>query len=158
MKLAKTIQLDVSDNNIFLYPAKPEEWAITGTFAFVDSDPNEWSKKYTFAFQSAWLGLVSYGNSTFVQVTKISKTEYEYLIESLAEHLVEKYCAPTLRDARQAAKNEIDDMIALCSHPTGTLLSIERSLVKNGIKEQTRILKPRKEPSTPKVWDISSKD
>ena len=45
MKLAKTIQLDVSDNNVFPCPAKTNEWAITGTFSFVDTDPNEWSSR-----------------------------------------------------------------------------------------------------------------
>ena len=155
MKLAKTIQLDVSDNHIFEHPANPQEWAIAGTFSFVDSDPDNWSRKHKFAFQSAWLGLKSYGNSTFVQVTEIPIKEYEFIIISLAKHLVEKYNAPSLEDAKQASKQEIDDMAALCNHPQGTLLSIERSLVKNGIKERARVIKPTKERSKAKVWNIS---
>ena len=155
MKLSKTIQLDVSDNHIFEHPANPQEWAIAGTFSFVDSDPDNWSRKHKFAFQSAWLGLKSYGNSTFVQVTEIPIKEYEFIISSLAKHLVEKYNAPSLEDAKQASKQEIDNMAALCNHPQGTLLSIERSLVENGIKERTRVIKPTKERSKAKVWNIS---
>ena len=155
MKLAKTIQLDVSDNHIFEHPANPQEWAIAGTFSFVGSDPDNWSRKHKFAFQSAWLGLKSYGNSTFVQVTEIPIKEYEFIINSLAKHLVEKYNAPSLEDAKQASKQEIDDMAALCNHPQGTLLSIERSLVENSIKERTRVIKPTKERSKAKVWNIS---
>jgi hypothetical protein len=155
MKLAKTIQFDVSDNHIFEHPANPQEWAIAGTFSFVDSDPDNWSRKHKFAFQSAWLDLKSYGNSTFVQVTEIPIKEYEFIINSLAKHLVEKYNAPSLEDAKQASKQEIDDMAALCNHPQGTLLSIERSLVENGIKERTRVIKPTKERSKAKVWNIS---
>ena len=158
MKLAKTIQLDVSDNNVFPCPAKTNEWAITGTFSFVDTDPNEWSKKYTFAFQSSWMGLNSYGSSTFVQVTNLSINEYNSLIKSLAEHLIEKYHAPSLKDAMQASKNEIDDMIALCDHPTGTLLSIERSLVENGIKERTRVINPSGGNYDKKVWYTPGND
>jgi hypothetical protein len=157
MKLAKTIQLDVSDNNLFECPAKPQEWAITGTFTFIDSDPEHWSRKHTFAFQSAWLGLNSYGNSTFVQVATISNYDHEFLIGSLAEYLIEKYHAPSMQDAKLAAKKEINDMIDLCAHPTGTLLSIERSLVENGIRERTRIIKPPGEYPDKKVWDVSEK-
>ena len=64
MKLAKTIQLDTSDENIFEVAANPNEWAISGTFTFVDGNPDTWPKKHQFAFQSAWLGLPSFGCST----------------------------------------------------------------------------------------------
>tara|TARA_B100001142_G_scaffold148358_1_gene149280 strand:+ start:706 stop:1185 length:480 start_codon:yes stop_codon:yes gene_type:complete len=154
MKLAKTIQLDVSDNHIYDHPANPEEWAIAGTFTFLDGEPDHWSRKYRFAFQSSWLGLKSYGNSTFVQITKIPKHEYEFIIGSLAKHLIDKYNAPNIVEAKNASKKEIDDMALLCNHPSGTLLTIERSLVENGIKERTRVIKPTKERRSAKAWDI----
>jgi hypothetical protein len=43
----------------------------------------------------------------------------------------------------------------LCDHSPGTLLSIERSLVENGIKERTRVIKPKKGGGDGKVWNIS---
>ena len=155
MNLAKTIQLDISDNHIYEHPANPQEWAIAGTFSFVGSDPDNWSKKHRFAFQSAWLGLKNYGNSTFVQITEIPKHEYELIIVSLAEHLIKNYNAPSMEDAINASKKEIDDMAVLCDHSLGTLLSIERSLVENGIKERTRVIRPTKEPGEGEVWNIS---
>ena len=154
MKLAKTIQLDVSDNHIYDHPANPEEWAIAGTFTFLDGGADHWSRKYRFAFQSSWLGLKSYGNSTFVQITKIPKHEYEFIIGSLAKHLIDKYNAPNVVEAKHASKKEIDDMALLCNHPSGTLLTIERSLVENGIKERTRVIKPTKERRSAKAWDF----
>ena len=45
MRLAKTIQLDTSDENIFEVSANPNEWAISGTFTFVDGNPDSWPKK-----------------------------------------------------------------------------------------------------------------
>ena len=34
MKLARTIRFDESDLNVFEHPAEPDEWAISGGFAF----------------------------------------------------------------------------------------------------------------------------
>ena len=76
------------------------------------------------------------------------------IIGSLAKHLIDKYNAPNIVEAKHASKKEIDDMALLCNHPSGTLLTIERSLVENGIKERTRVIKPPKERRSAKAWDI----
>jgi len=140
MKLAKTIQLDTSDKNIFEVSAKPNEWAISGTFAFVDGNPDSWPKKHQFAFQSAWLGLPSFGYSTFVQVTNIKEFKYKIIIKNLRKILMNIYNAPNLKTAEQTAKRNIDDMVSLCSHPDGTLLAIERQIVDDTITESVRII------------------
>ncbi|MEM7686590.1 MAG: DUF6505 family protein, partial [Pseudomonadota bacterium] len=36
MKLARTIRFDDSDDNVFEMTAQPDEWAISGAFAFSD--------------------------------------------------------------------------------------------------------------------------
>ena len=59
MKLARTIRLDVSDTNVFTAVAKPGEWAVTGTFAFADSDPIAWTNKDKIAFRDGWMGTES---------------------------------------------------------------------------------------------------
>ena len=71
MKLARTIHLDVSDTNVFTAVAKPGEWAVTGTFAFADSDPSAWTNKDKIAFRDGWMGIESFGRSTFVQVLSL---------------------------------------------------------------------------------------
>jgi hypothetical protein len=154
MKLAKTIQLDTSDKNIFEVSAKPNEWAISGTFAFVDGNPDSWPKKHQFAFQSAWLGLPSFGYSTFVQVTNIKEFEYKIIIKNLTEILMNIYNAPNLKAAEQAAKGEIDDMVSLCDHPDGTLLAMERQIVDDTITESVRTITTDKNIKTSNAWSI----
>ena len=157
MKLAKTIQLDVSDTHVFERPAKPQEWAISGTFAFVDSEPENWPKKQKFSFQSAWLSIETFGNATFVQVAEISEEEREFMTRALASYLIERYNAPSSSEANKAAKYEIDDMATLCVHPTGTLLTIERFFSDKGIEEKIRAVKPGNNPLTAKAWAVEKK-
>ena len=158
MKLAKTIQLDVSDTHVFEHPAEVGEWAITGTFAFVDSDPTDWSGKQQLAFRTAWLGIGSFGNSTFVQVAKISTNQYEQAVRTLAGYLAEFYNAPDREAATRAARQEIDDMITMCDHPPGTLLAIERAVADENITEKTSVLAPPREAGHAKIWTIVEDD
>ena len=158
MKLAKTIQLDVSDTHVFERPAEVGEWAITGTFAFVDSDPSNWSSKQQLAFRTSWLGIGSFGHSTFVQVVEMSTPEYEQLIQTLSAYLADAYNAPSQEAAQQAAQQEIDDMVAMCDHPSGTLISIERSIADQDITEKTSVLAPSGSSSHAKIWDIVEDD
>ncbi len=158
MKLAKTIQLDVSDTHVFEHPAEVGEWAITGTFAFVDSDPADWSGKQQLAFRAGWLGIGSFGNSTFVQVAELSTHEYEQALRTLAAYLAENYNAPGQEAATRAARQEIDDMIAMCDHPPGTLLTIERAISEQKITEKTRVLTAFDEPAHAKIWTLVEDD
>ena len=158
MKLAKTIQLDISDTHAFDHPAEVHEWAISGTFAFVDSDPADWSRKQQLAFRTAWLGIGSFGNSTFVQVTEISAQDYELAIQTLAMYLTKEYNAPNLEVATQAATQEIDDMATLCDHPPGTLLTIERAITGQNITEKIRVLRPFDDPAQVKIWSVADDD
>ena len=158
MKLAKTIRLDVSDTHVFEHPADVGEWAITGTFAFADSDPSNWSSKQQLAFRAAWLGIGSFGNSTFVQVADISPHAYEQAVETLAKYLAEVYNAPSQEAATRAARQEIDDMVAMCDHPAGTLLAIERAMDDQNITEKTGVLAAPREASPAKTWTIVEDD
>ena len=99
MKLARTIRLDVSDSNTYLFPAEPGEWAVTGTFAFASSDLNSLTNKDQIAFRYGWMGTQSFGRSTFVQVTTIAKEHYEETVRRLAAHIFESYSAPGMIDA-----------------------------------------------------------
>lgn len=158
MKLAKTIQLDVSDSHVFERPAEAGEWAITGTFTFVDSDPATWSNKQQLAFRAAWLGIGSFGYSTFVQVADISTDAYEQAVQALALYLAEFHNAPSGEAAARAARQEIDDMITLCDHPPGTLLAIERAIADDNITEKTSVLAPPREAGHAKIWAIVEDD
>ena len=149
MKLAKTLQIDVSDTHVFDRVAEVGEWAITGTFAYIDSDPSSWSSKKQLAFRTGWLGIGSFGYSTFVQTTVISTQQFTQTLQILAAYLNEEYNAPSQEAATMAARQELDDMANLCDHPPGTLLAIERTITEQNISEITRIIPPTNEFAKP---------
>jgi hypothetical protein len=154
MKLAKTIQLDISDNNVYSISASPGEWAITGTFFFVDSNPEKWGKKEQIAFRDGWLGVGSYGRSTLVQISTISNEEKRILKENLSVLILKKFRAPGMLAALDAAQKEIEDMEKLCNHPNGTLLSIRRDINNKEIKEKVSIISPEMNDQHATIWSI----
>lgn len=158
MNLAKTIRLDISDANIFPNPAEPGEWAVTGTFSFVDIDLGELTNKEKIAHKSGWLGLDGFGRSTLVCVTMITEAEYQLITRQLAEYLFRQFGAPDMLVALDAARQEIDDMVALCNHPTGSLLAIGREAGEAGIIEQVRKIENPDGDNHARIWDIEPED
>lgn len=143
MKLARTLRFDDSDLNVFEHPAETDEWAVSGAFAFSNWTEDLIVGKARQAFANGWLGLESFGRSTFVAVAQIEPAEYEALTIRLAEHFVEVYGAPNLETARPAAEEELRFMADLCDeHAPNTLLAVERSLTEAGVKEGFRAIKP----------------
>ncbi|MDA0996705.1 MAG: DUF6505 family protein, partial [Proteobacteria bacterium] len=55
MKLPRTLRMDPSDARVFELAADPGEWAVAGTFMFVDRQPAEMDRKTQLAFKSGWL-------------------------------------------------------------------------------------------------------
>ena len=154
MKLARTIRLDESDANVFPLPAAAMEWAVTGTFAFADCDPDRLHGKERIAFRDGWLGTTSFGRSTFVQVAAIADEDHEETVRRLAARLFRDYGAPDMSAALDAAGQEVDDMASLCNHPVGTLLAIEREFTEAGINERTRVITNPDNASPARVWSL----
>ena len=144
MKLARTIRFDESDLNVFEQPAEIDEWAISGAFAFSDFQEADLTGKMRQAFANGWLGLETFGRSTFVAVANISDFELEALKGALAAHFVEVYGAPSADAARPVAEEEIGFMLSLCDeHDPNTLLVVERNIAQVGVKEAFRAIKPQ---------------
>ena len=144
MNLARTIRFDDSDDNVFEVTAQPDEWAISGAFAFSDWTEADLTGKKRQAFANGWLGLESFGHSTFVAVAQITIPEYEDAEERLARHFVEVYGAPDIEAARPVASEELSFMQAMCDdHEPNTLLIVERTLVDAGVSEAFRAIKPQ---------------
>ncbi len=144
MKLARTIRFDESDLNVFETTTELDEWALSGAFEFSNWTEADLTGKARQAFANGWLGLESFGRSTFVAVTTISEREYQDLIDRLSVHFVQRYGAPSLEAARGPATEEIDHMRQMCEdHEDNTLLIVERELVDTGVKERFRVLKPQ---------------
>ncbi|MBL4647228.1 MAG: hypothetical protein JKY99_12315 [Rhizobiales bacterium] len=144
MKFARTIQFDISDQNIFECTADLDEWAISGAFEFSNWTTDNLTGKARQAFANGWMGIESFGRSTLVAVTAISEREYEDAINRLSAHFVQAYGAPSLEAARGPATEEINHMRQMCEdHEDNTLMVVERELVETGVKESFRIIKPQ---------------
>ena len=136
-KLLKTIRFDESDISVFHSAALQQEWAISCAFQFVDHQWEELDGKTRQAFNNGFLGLDSFGYSTFgcvVNITNSALIDAELL---LAKHIYEKYGAPDLSSALKAAKEEIAYTIELCKDvPENTVFAVNREFSMDGkIKE-----------------------
>ena len=143
-QFARVIRLDESDLNVFDPAADIGEWAISGAFAFSDWSEGDLTGKARQAFANGWLGLESFGRSTFVAVAPITQSEIETLTRNLAQHFVDHYGAPGLDAALPVAAQEIGQMQDMCEdHAPNTLMVVEREMEEVGIREKFRIIKPR---------------
>lgn len=157
MKLLQTFRFDASDEHSFELAAAPGEWAVPGAFVFAGQDPEGLTGKQKLAMRSAFLGLRSFGWSTFVVIAAIDQDTLECTIDGLAKAGVERFGAPSLDRARKAARHEIDFACSLCEHPTGTILRVEREPGQTGWHEAFRAIKPPKNMHA-RVFDIVADD
>jgi Family of unknown function (DUF6505) len=144
-RFLKTIRFDASDSFAFPLAAEPDEWAISGGFAFADAEPQELKGKPRQAFANGFLGLTSYGYATFTSVANLTDDDREAIIERLAQHFVDRYGAPSITEARDAAVGEvkfIEELVADCM--INTLFCVSRSFDGDGqIVEAFRKLERR---------------
>lgn len=145
MKLLRTIRLDASDAFIFDPAAEPGEWAVSGTFAFWNGDPTRLEGKARAAFRSGFLGVMSLGWSTLVQIVEASKEDRTNAVNELAQRLVERFGAPDIETARTAAEEEIAFAESLATEDKDTLIAVHRTY-EGEIREVFRSLRPRNGP------------
>lgn len=143
MKLIRTIRLDPSDTFVFERAAEPGEWAVSGAFAFWNSDAAKLEGKARSAFRGAFLGVESLGWSTLVQIVEASEADRVALVERLAQQLVAQFGAPDIVTARAAAGEEVAFAESLCNHPADTLIAVHRSFENGEVREAFRTLHPR---------------
>ncbi len=154
MKCPRVIRLDSSDRQVFAQAAEPGEWAVTGSFAFLDQDPARLEPKERLAFASGWFGTASGGRATLVEVAEITEAQFFQVVERLARHFVEHYGAPSLADALPTARAEADDAVALADHKLHSLLALERELGDQGLVERIRVIRPERAGDHAKIWQI----
>ena len=154
MRFPRTIRLDASDEHVFERAAAPEEWAVSGAFAFADTPPEALRGKAAQAFARGFLGTQSFGWSTLVAVAEIKPAELEAVIDALAQHFVDRYGAPSVAAARPAAEAEAAFASSLCEHRLNTLLAVERTFGLDGIVERFRTIEPLRSGSHARIWSI----
>lgn len=141
----KTIRFDASDTFAFPLAAEPDEWAVSGGFAFADLPESEITAKIRQAFSNGLLGLTTFGRTTFASVAHMTASEREQVVARLAAHFVDVYGAPDQDAARPAAEEEvafIEDLVSECL--INTLFCVSRARDENGrITEQFRKLERR---------------
>ena len=157
MKFLRTIRFDNSDDNVFEEAAQPDEWALSGAFAFAELEPEDLQGKVKQEFANGFLSLQSFARSTFTVITEISQSELDGMEERLTDHFVEIYGAPSREIASEAAGEEIRFTMDLCKDaPVNTLLTVQRKLTEEGeISEQFRTVRaPGDEPQHTKIWQV----
>lgn len=155
MKFPRAVRLDESDIQVYTDPAVPGEWAVPGSFVFVDRNPAELTGKELQAFGHGFLGVQSFGWSTLVEVAEIAEQEYQQVIDRLAEHFVERYGAPDLATALPAAREEASFAASICEHELHTLLMLERESGEEGIVERFKVVRLNAaDHSNVKLWQL----
>ena len=160
MKFLRTIRFDPSDAQVFDQAAEPGERAVSGAFAFAHLAPENITGKTRQAFANGFLGLASFGRSTFVSVSAMTAAEREAVVHILCAHLVEHHGAPDREAARGAAEEEcafIADLVA--EQPVNTVFAVRRGFEENGeIREEFRIVTPPSGKLHTRIWEIVEDD
>ncbi len=154
-KLLRTIRFDASDSHVFEKAAGPDEWAVSGAFAFSAlSEPPIGKPRQAFA--NGFLSLESFGRATFVSVADCPAAELARLKERLAQHFVETYGAPDVASALPAAEEEIAFACDLCREASiNQLFTVSRRFDETGaLRESFRVVEPPGEQPHAKVWEI----
>jgi hypothetical protein len=156
IKLLRTIRFDGTDPRVFDVAAEPGEWACSGAFAFAHLGVPP-TGKVKQAFANGFLGLASFGRSTFASVGEATPGEHETAVQALAAHLFAFFGAPTAEDAVTAAREELAFVADLCRDvPLNTVFTVRRLFDARGaLKEEFRqITPPSGEPAHARVWTI----
>ena len=154
MKLLRTIRLDASDTFVFEKAAEPGEWAVSGAFAFWNSNPTALEGKARSAFRGGFLGVDSFGWSTLVQIVEASEADRATLEEALARRLIADFGAPSIEAARAAAEDEVAFVESLCNQPQDTLIAVHRSYEHGEVRESFRTLRPRNGPKPMRAFSF----
>jgi hypothetical protein len=157
MKLLKTIRFDASDERVFEMAAAPEEWAVSGVFAFADLAAGAVAGKTRQAFANGFLGVMSFGRSTFATVAEATPKDLAEIEQRLAEHFVSAHAAPGLEAALSAGREEATFVVDLCRDADlNTVFTVRRSWDARGqIKEEFRTIRPPTgEPLHARIWTV----
>jgi len=157
LRLLRTVRFDASDERVYDKAAAPDEWAVSGAFAFAGLDPAQVAGKLRQAFANGFLGLASFGRSTFAAVSEATPGDLAAAERALAEHLCSAHGAPDMEAALAAARDEAAFVLDLCREaPVNTVFTVWRTWDAAGaIKEEFRTIRPPSgEPLHARIWTV----
>ncbi|MGI9414691.1 MAG: DUF6505 family protein [Hyphomicrobiales bacterium] len=159
MKFLRVIRFDRSDEHAFERAASPGEWAVTGGFEFADIAPADLIGKRRQAFANGFLGLPSFGRSTFATIGEMGEAEFGRVTTDLAQHFVDAYGAPDLEAALPVAREEMEFVLDLCAgKPVNAVFTVRRVLEDGQIREEFREIAPPSEPGHARIWEVVEDD
>lgn len=156
--MLRCARLDDSDEEVFEKAAQAGEWAIPGSFMFLDDEESSLTSKRLQAFNAGFLGLDSFGWCTIVSVATASEEQIQEAVNQLSQHLLDHYGAPDRAAARQAARSELAYAESLCEHEIGTLVAVERELTDDGIEERFKRFVPTQDADWEDAKPLSLSD
>ncbi len=158
-KLLRTIRFDASDTAVFEAAAEEAEWAVSGAFSYANEDPATFKGKIKQAFSNGFLGVTSFGRSTFAVVCEAKASDRDEVVYRLARHFVDMYGAPDVEAALPVVEDEVAFAQGLAAdQPINTVLTVRRYLDADGaIKEEFRTIRPPSgEPMHARVWTVEN--
>ncbi len=161
MKLLRTMRFDGSDEHVFADAAPSDEWTVSGGFAFAGLAPDAITGKTKQAFANGFMGVPSFGRSTFACVSEISEQEMDGLAETLAAHFVAVYGAPDVAAALPSAREELAFVTELCEEVLiNTVFTVQRTFDDDGeIREAFRTVQPPGDkPLHSRIWSVVEDD
>jgi Family of unknown function (DUF6505) len=157
IKLLRTIRFDASDDRVFANAAPADDWAVSGAFAFAGLEAAAIVGKTRQAFANGFLGIPSFGHSTFATVGEAMPEQHADLVYRLAVYLVAAYGAPDIDAGLQAAAEEVAFIEELCRDALlNTVFTVHRRRDRDDhIREQFRTIKPpADEPLHARIWTV----
>lgn len=161
MKLLRAIRFDDSDERVYDVAAQAGEWAVSGAFAFAGLADAALTGKVRQAFANGFLGVQSFGRSTFVTVAEAHEHDRDEIAYRLALHFVEHYGAPDVASALPEAEAEVAFAAELAAGvPINTVLTMRRIRDREGsITEEVRKIRPPSgEPLHARIWGSEPDD
>lgn len=157
-KMLRCARLDDTDEEIFEKAAAAGEWAIPGSFEFLDDDESSLTGKRLQAFNAGFLGLTSFGWCTITSIASATEDQIQEAVEQLSQYLLDNHGAPDRAAARKAARSEIQYAESLCEYEIGTLVAVERQLTDDGIEEKFKRFIPSQDADWEEAKPLSLSD
>ena len=159
MRFLRAVRFDASDDHVYSNTAKRDEIAVSGAFEFSDISEAALTGKIGQAFANGFLGVGSFGRTTFAVVSDITDVEFEQMIDKLSRHFIDDYGAPDGQEAEKAAREETAFVEDLCKNNLlNTVFAVSRTLDQGGIHEEFRVIKPPSDGIHTRIWNVVEDD